>query len=168
MFKKICAALVAAFVVGSPAVVWAQSTVKWGQVGGWDIRVDRSVGNGCFAMQGYQDGTVLRIGFNMNAGSFYFTVGNAAWQALQPGAVYPVAFVFDNGSQYRGEMRGVQFGSSVFLLHNSISADFARDFMQRETMRIFYRGAQIAHLSMRNTYAAITEVANCQRVLARI
>jgi hypothetical protein len=166
MFNKFRAVLAAACIVGLPVTAWAQSTVKWGQVGGWDIRVDRSVGNGCFALQGYQDGTMIRVGFNMNSGSVYFTVGNAAWSSLQVGAIYPVVFVFDDASRYQGEMRGVQVGNSVFLLHSSVSAAFTRDFMQRESMRIFYRGAQIAHLSLRNTYAAIAEVANCQQAVA--
>jgi hypothetical protein len=34
--------------------------------------------------------------------------------------------------------------------------------MERSGLRVYYRGAPIAQLSLRNTYAALAEVAKCQ------
>jgi hypothetical protein len=57
------------------AVHWR--TAEWGQVGGWKIRVDRTLGNGgCFAFQSYEDGSVIRLGFNPERKTIYFLLGN--------------------------------------------------------------------------------------------
>src|SRR5262249_15597105 len=70
---------------------------------------------------------------------------------------------FDGAKTYNGEMRGEPLGKTVFLIHRDLSADFVKDFMQRNGMEVFYRGERIANLSLQNTYAAVAEVANCQR-----
>ena len=148
-----------------PASLSAQdtSTAKWGQVGGWSIRVDRSVGNGCFASQLYEDGTSLRVGFDKSKQTIYFMIGNAAWRSLEVGKVYRMRFVFDGEKSYNGELTGLKLGSVVFLDHSDVSIDFTKDFMQRNGVRVYYQGNQITHLSLSNTYAAIAEVLNCQR-----
>ena len=40
----------------------AQETVLWRSIGQWQIRVDASLGYGCFLVGSYTRGTVLRIG----------------------------------------------------------------------------------------------------------
>jgi len=37
--------------------------------------------------------------------------------------------------------------------------------MEISTMKIFYRGSQIAHLSLAGTYAALVEVVRCQQAM---
>ena len=130
-------------------------TAAWGQVGGWGIRVDQSLGNGCFAGQLYEDGTCVRMGFDLKKKSIFIMLGNAAWRSIEAGKVYQMTFVFDEQQKYSGEMVGVMMGDKVFLDHSSISTDFAKDFMERSTVRVGYRGSQIAHLSLRNTFAAM-------------
>ena len=162
-FAWIAASLVAA-VVSGPREVLAQTAPKWAQVGGWEIRVDKSVGNGCFAMQRYEDGTVVRIGVNVGQKSVYLLFLNDAWKSLEVGKIYPVRIVFDGVSSYDGEMKGHRLaGGALVLAHSNLSTEFVRDFMQRNSMQIYYHGSRIAALSLRNTYAAIGEVINCQK-----
>ena len=60
-------------------------------------------------------------------------------------------------------MEGQRLAKTVFFVHHNLNNDFLKDFMQRNTMEVFYRGDSIANLSLRNTYAAVGEVINCQR-----
>jgi hypothetical protein len=144
----------------------ADDTVKWGQVGGWAIMVDRTIGDGCFAMQVFERGTVVRIGFDMRNRHVYLFFAQDSWKSLEEGKVYPVRIVFDGSIPYDGEMRGQRLGNVVVLAHRNVSADFFRDFMQRNDLQVFYRGSELANLSLRNTYAAVSEVINCQKEIA--
>jgi hypothetical protein len=141
----------------------SNDTVQWGKVGGWDIRVDRTVGDGCFAMQVFARGTVLRIGFDVASRAIYLVFGHDDWTSLEVGKVYPVVIRFDSGQEYKGELEGQRLANTVFLVHHNLNNEFLKDFMQRNSMEIFYRGQSIANLSLRNTYAAVGEVINCQR-----
>jgi hypothetical protein len=86
------------------------------------------------------------------------------WKSLEVGKLYPVRIVFDGVSPYNGEMHGHRLaGGTLVLSHRNLSSDFVKDFMQRNGMRLYYQGSQIASLSLRNTYAAVGEVYNCQK-----
>ena len=139
-------------------------TADWGQVGGWKIRVDRTLGDGCFAFQSYEDGSVIRLGFNPERKTIYFVLGNPSWKSLEVGKRYLIVFEFDGFDRYDGELTGITIGDSrsVVLDHNNVSVKFTEAFMQRNVMRVYYQGNRIASLSLANTYAAIAEVLNCQ------
>lgn len=141
-------------------------TAKWGQVGGWDIRVDQTIGNGCYAAQTYEDGTTIRAGVNPENKSLFFTLANRAWRSLEIGKIYQLRFTFDGQSVFTGNLKAIPLGSNVALYHSDVSYEFTSAFMQRNSVRIHYQGTQIGHLSLRNTYAAMAEVVNCQVELA--
>jgi hypothetical protein len=163
----VAAALTAlALLAPPPAVAEETNTATWGTVGGWQIRVDRSIGNGCFAAQAYSDGTVVRLGFDMNRKVIYLVFGKEAWRSIEPGKVYHVDFEFDGVARYAGDLRGVRLGSSAFLDADDLTLAFTRDFMERSELRIYYRGVLINHLSLQNTHAAIGEVIHCQQEIA--
>lgn len=158
--------LILAAVLGVLAASTAQAqgtAARWGEVGGWAIRVDRSVGDGCYAHQSFTDDSQLRIGFDVKRKSIYFMIANPAWRSIEVGKIYSMQLVFDGQYKYNGEFRGVKMGDYVWLDHSDVSGDFAKDFMQRSGLHVFYQGARVARLSLANTYAAVTEVINCQR-----
>ena len=155
---------VAACLLAAPA--HAQNSAKWGEVGGWSIRVDRTIGDGCYAHQSYEDGTDVRVGFDMKKKSIFFMIANPAWRSLEVDRLYRMRLTFDDQQSYNGEFRGLRMGDLVWLDHSNVSAAFAGDFMQRNGLRVYYNGARIAGLSLRNTYLAVTEVMNCQREMA--
>lgn len=155
---------VAGCLLAAPA--HSQDSAKWAEVGGWSIRVDRSIGDGCYAHQSYQDGTEIRVGFDMKKKSIFFMIANPAWRSLEVDRLYRMRLTFDDQQSYNGEFRGLRMGDLVWLDHSNVSAAFAGDFMQRNGLRVYYNGARIAGLSLRNTYLAVTEVMNCQREMA--
>jgi hypothetical protein len=166
MIRALIVFMVCWLATGFSAV--AQQTAKWGQIGGWDIRVDRSLGNGCFALQQYEDGTIIRLGFDAKRKTIYFMLGNNAWRSLEAGKRYQLVFVFDGVDRYEGELAGTTLTNEtlVFLDHSNVSSKFTAAFMERNTMQVYYQGSRIGNLSLRNTYAAIAEVVNCQGQLS--
>ena len=70
--------------------------------------------------------------------------------------------MFDQARTYDSDLAAGPWGDSVVLGRAGLSGDFVRDFMERTALRVDYRGAPIALLSLRNTYAAVAEVAKCQ------
>ena len=162
---SLCSALLSVL-VASIARGDSNETAKWGQIGGWDIRVDRTVGDGCFALQVFEHGTIVRIGFDLTNRAVYLIFGNDKWKSLEDGKLYPVVIRFDDSQDYNGEMQGERLAKTVLLVQHNLNTDFLKDFMQRNTMEIFYRGDSIARLSLQNTYAAVGEVINCQHEIS--
>ena len=66
----------------------AQEGTLWKTVGDWDISVDATIGNGCYALASWNGGTVLRIGRNPEQNNFYFLIGNDKWTSLRDDQSY--------------------------------------------------------------------------------
>jgi hypothetical protein len=143
----------------------AQETPLWRTVGQWQIRVDASLGYGCFLVGSYTRGTVLRIGIDQQNGNGYVMVGNEAWRSLQVGNQYDLALRFDNNSPWRGRAtaRRIGNGDMVFLYLSFDRARFLVELARRNNMTIFYQGAVVTQLPLYGTNAAVQEMLNCQR-----
>ena len=102
----------------------AQDTLLWRTVGQWQIRVDKSLGYGCFLVGSYTQGTILRIGIDQQSGNGYVMVGNEAWRSLQVGNQYDLALRFDNASPWRGNATARRIGPATWCF--SICRSIAR------------------------------------------
>ncbi len=132
-------------------------------VGGWQIRVDPTVGNGCYAMQYDADGTGIRLGIDPDRHNLYLILGNPAWTSLEEGRTYRLRFVFDQAKTYDSDLEAGALGDRVVLARSGLGTDFVTDFVESVGVRIDYRGAPIAHLSLRDARAALTEMTRCQK-----
>ncbi len=165
MFVRIC--LLSVLLMGAlaaPAASEDRETTKWSQVGGWHIRVDLAK-DSCYAQQGYEDGTWLRIGFNMKNRAVYFALGNDNWRSLEAGKVYPAKFVFDDQKIYDSQLAAFAWGDRVVLGHTNVGAEFVGDFMEKAGLRIYYRGPQMVHLSLRDSHDALHQLIDCQKAM---
>jgi hypothetical protein len=148
-----------------PSAALAQDTALWRTVGQWQIRIDASLGYGCFLLGSYTRGTVLRIGIDQQNGNGYVMVGNEAWRSLQVGNQYDLAMRFDSNSPWRGRAtaRRIGNGQMVFLYLSFDRARFLIELARRNNMAIFYQGDLVTSLPLRGTNAAVQEMLNCQR-----
>jgi hypothetical protein len=145
MFARLCLlSILSMAAFAAPAFSWNDGMPAHAQVGGWQVRVDPAVGNGCFASQYYEDGTGIKLGIDPERHNLYLILGNLAWTSLEEGKTYRLRFVFDQAKAYDGDLE-------------------AGDFAESTGVRIDYRGAPIAHLSLRNARAALTEMTKCQK-----
>jgi len=143
----------------------AQNTPLWRTVGQWQIRIDASLGYGCFLVGSYTRGTVLRIGIDQQNGNGYVMVGNEAWRSLQVGNQYDLALRFDGAAPWRGRAtaRRIGQGDMVFLYLSFDRARFLVELARRNNMAIYYQGAVVTSLPLHGTNAAVQEMLNCQR-----
>ena len=149
----------------APSAALAQDTPLWRAVGPWQIRVDASLGYGCFLVGSYTQGTLLRIGIDQQNGNGYVMIGNEAWRSLQIGNQYDLALRFDGAAPWRGRAtaRRIGNGDMVFLYLSFDRARFLVELARRNNMAIYYQGAVVTSLPLRGTYAAVQEMLNCQR-----
>jgi hypothetical protein len=143
----------------------AQDTVLWRAVGQWQIRVDKSLGYGCFLLGSYTRGTVLRIGIDQQNGNGYIMVGNEAWRSLQIGNQYDLALRFDSTAAWRGRAtaRTIGSGDMRFLYLSFDRARFLVELARRLNLTILYNNQVVTQLPLHGTNAAVQEMIRCQR-----
>jgi hypothetical protein len=164
MFARLCLlSILSMGACAAPAFSWNDGMPAYAQVGGWQVRVDPAVGNGCFASQYYEDGTGIKLGIDPERHNLYLILGNLAWTSLEEGKTYRLRFVFDQAKAYDSDLEAGALGDWVVLGRSGLGTDFMTDFAESTGVRIDYRGAPIAHLSLRNARAALTEMTKCQK-----
>ena len=164
MFARLCLLSVLSMgAFAAPTFSWNDGMPAYAQVGGWQVRVDPAVGNGCFASQYHEDGTGIRLGIDPERHNLYLVLGNPAWASLEEGKTYRLRFMFDQAKAYDSDLEAGALGDWVVLARSGLGTDFVTDFVESTGVRIDYRGVPIAHLSLRNARAALTEMTKCQK-----
>ncbi len=137
----------------------------WAAVGNWDVSVDPTIGNGCYALASWNGGTVLRIGRNPQKDNFYFLVGNDDWRSISPDGSYDIQVQFGSRPVWDVSASGLQFnsGETVYLHAQSTKMDFIAEFQAALNMRISYNGKEIDNLKLNGSRRAWDEVEKCQR-----
>jgi hypothetical protein len=74
--RKLFIVILAVFGLNSAAS--AQEVVTWGEAGGWDVLVDKTLANGCFIQAEFEDGSLIRMGIDKEEGGGYVTAFNDA------------------------------------------------------------------------------------------
>ena len=156
-------------VVGACLLSWAvagaaraEDSDRWGNVRGWDIMIDRTLGNGCFIFSEFRDGTAIRLGFDRTKGDSYLMVGNRDWDKIEDGAAYDIEIRMDRAAPWTATATGVLMGSLPLLMARTDDVKFVAAFAKKNSIQVIYGGNTIAHLSLKGTFAAITEMLNCQ------
>jgi hypothetical protein len=164
MLKAMAAAAAAVCVaaVNVAPVMAASDAIRWGKVAGWDILIDPTLGNGCFIFTTYDGGTALRLGFSPDDGEAYLMVGNLKWGSIEHGKTYSVDLRMDRDTPWHATATGVDFDGVPLLMATTDDPDFLYDFAKKNSLQVTYRGTVVATLSLRGTYAAITEMVRCQ------
>jgi hypothetical protein len=158
----------AAFLACTSIPATAQDVVKWADVGGWPVIVDRTVGDGCFTYMEYNNGTVLRIGFNRSASQAYILVANQSWSSLETGKEYDLQLIFGRAEPWNGPATAVDFNGVTALWMNFTSVDVILEFMQKQGVEIWYSSRMVDHLSLKGSFAAFSEVLRCQEAMNAI
>ncbi|MDR6104070.1 hypothetical protein QE369_004267 [Agrobacterium larrymoorei] len=155
-----CAAM---FALPSPLL--AQSdTVPWKEVAGWTIRMDPTMGNACYLSTVYEDGTILRLGFNFLEGKceLYFSFGNAKWKSLEEGKEYPVRIQFDDETPWEAKASAAEINSYKYLQVGTHDPNFLVEFSKKLGLKAFYADKQIIFLRLKGSSKAIDEMLECQ------
>lgn len=136
----------------------------WKAVAGWKVRVDTTLGNGCFIHATFKGGTGFRIGFDAQEGGAYIILTNPDWRALENGKEYEIDIQFDSEEPWTGTATAMQFadGEPAMLWLGFDDADLYREAMRKTSVEFRYGGQRLAYLSLSGTYAALQEMLACQ------
>lgn len=145
----------------------AQATSQWDSVEGWSIRVDNSVGHGCYIHGRYDSGTNLRLGYDPQAGGMYVILGNPAWRSIEQGKVYQLTLRFDQLTSRRIDATGMPVNGSSALAFELGEGDFVRQFMERDVLTISYRDSEVDRLTLSGSFEAVEAMVQCQRQVDR-
>ena len=153
-------ALFAIFAFGAPAK--AEDSPLWSHSGDWEIRVDTTLDYGCFALAGYEEDTVLRIGLDPSEGNGYIMVGDPDWQSLEEGKDYAMRVRFGRATPWEAEASALRLGDLPVLVFRFSDITVIREFMRKREVAFIYRGRTITTLSLSGSYRAFEEVVRCQ------
>jgi hypothetical protein len=156
--KNTALAMVATFIANG---AFGQELTHWGASDYWEVLIDTTLGNGCLIQGEFQDGSLVRIGFDPNAGTAYVTAFNTAWGDIEPGTVYPITFTLD-GEQFDGEATGIYLGDIPGADVAFDNVDFFMSIAQRQNMTMFHDGAEVLSIDLTGTAAGLEAVLQCQ------
>lgn len=140
----------------------AQETSRWDSVGGWSIRVDNSVGHGCYIHGRYDSGTNLRLGYDPQASGVYVILGNPAWRSIERETVYELTLQFDQRAPRRIDATGIPVNGGSALAFNLSEGDFVQRFMERNVLTISYKGSEVDRLTLSGSTEAVEAMVQCQ------
>lgn len=159
MKKTIITAVIALSAVTTPAL--SQSLVPWGSSEYWDVLIDPSLGDGCLIQSEFDDGSVVRIGFDRNKGEGYLTAFNGAWGDIEEGAKYPILFQLD-GEDYDAEATGMYLNGVPGADIPFDNPDFLFDLARKYTMTVFNESGEVMAIDLTGSYQALEAAMECQ------
>lgn len=139
------------------------------EVGGWQIHVDTTIDNSCFAMAAYEGNSVFRIGFNVTLQNMYVLVGDPSWKSIEAGKSYDVGIEFGDEGKWNAEATGFSFDGETNQPYLWINVgidnadDFLDEFMREKYVAIYYQGKDILSLKLKGSFQAGSKLLECQR-----
>ncbi|OWU86241.1 hypothetical protein ATO6_05235 [Oceanicola sp. 22II-s10i] len=153
-------ALAASLGVSAPAVQ-AQDLVYWDTVGGWEILVDPTLGNGCLIQAEFDNGALVRIGFDRTEDLGYITAFHDDWGDIVEDQVYPITFDLD-GQSYDGEATGIYLegmpGADVYF----DNPDFLFDLARKNTLTLHNESGGVMSIDLEGSFVALEAAIDCQ------
>lgn len=132
----------------------------WKEVGRWEIRVDTTLGSGCFAIV-IDDERVFRFGINNTTSRFYGIIGKIGWESIEQEGSYSFDLEFDSEGAWEIPATGIDFGGIKGLSFEVGDALFVDEMVERRMMYVRYRGDQIMKLSMQGSARAVRVLRDC-------
>lgn len=139
----------------------AQSLEQWGASEYWDVMIDPTLGDGCLIQSEFDDGSVVRIGFDRNEGGGYVTAFNMAWGDIEAGETYSVLFALD-GQDYDAEARGIYLNGVPGADIAFDNPDFLFDLAQKYTMTLYSENGEVMSIDLTGSFNALEAAMECQ------
>jgi len=156
--KAIATTLLIGAMSHTPAL--AQSLEHWGSSDYWDVMIDPSLG-GCLIQSEFNDGSVVRIGFDRMEGGAYVTAFNGGWGDIEQGETYPVVFALD-GQEYDADAKGVYLNGVPGADIPFDNPDFLFDIAAKQTLTLYTDNGEVMSIDLAGSYKALEAAMQCQ------
>ena len=135
---------------------------KFGSVGSWGIYFDPSM-SGCFMISSYEDGLVLRIGYDARSSpSAYILVIREEWKSIISGKIYDAAFRIGNNSPWTGNFLGVDMSGSRGLAVVVSMEKLLAELSNSSSFQLYYKGKSISSGELGDVAGAVRALQGCQ------
>lgn len=131
-------------------------------VGDWNILVDETTGDSCFAQKDFEDGTRVQIGFDILRNGGFFAAYNSDWTQIEEGGAGTAKFEFGDArfaGDATGRMNDDLPGGYAFF----DNPDFVDEFAKRNSVKFSGESGVWFEISLSGTGQAIAAVRNCQK-----
>lgn len=139
----------------------AQDLREFGEASGWDVLIDPSKNMGCLIQAEFEDGALVRIGFDKNNGGGYVTAFNNAWGGIEEGKIYSILFDLD-GQEYDGEGSAVFLGDVPGIEIGFDNIDLFLDIMKKNVLSLFNENGLVMEISLEGSFNAMDFATECQ------
>lgn len=140
----------------------AQDLREFGTASGWDVLIDPGKSMGCLIQAEFENGALVRIGFDKKQGGGYVTAFNEAWGGIEEGTVYPILFDLD-GQEYDGEGTAVFLGDVPGIEIDFDNIDLFLDIMKKNVLSLFNENGLVMEISLEGTFNAMDFATECQK-----
>ena len=152
---------IAIFAVAAATAASAEELITWGEVSGWAILIDPSVGNGCLMERQFEDDTLVQFGTVPNRNGGFFAAYNPDWTDIEDGATGTIKFEFPK-IRFTGEVVGVAkeglYGGYAFFDNPNVTLEFGKN----KNIIIIGELGRTINVSLTGTMKAIQAVKQCQ------
>ena len=122
--------------------------------------IDPTMGNGCLIQAAYQDGSVVRIGFDRNEGMEYITAFNHAWGDIEAGAQYDIEFDLD-GDVFTGVATGIYLNDVPDADIYFDNPDFLFAIAEKYTLTLYNANSEVMAIDLGGTYVGLEAAIQC-------
>jgi len=154
----------AALLAASTSGAFAQDTIPWDvpEVRGWTIAVDTTLGGGCFMYTVFDGEASARIGFDLTSGNIYLLLADMDWTSIAANEAYDIDLQMGSRQGWSASATGGRLGDVPTLTVTSTDSSFMEEFASQSSIKVWYKDAEIMHLSLKGSMAAMNEVVRCQ------
>lgn len=162
--KRILSAISIALALGTTAALADDDTIPWGDgnVAGWDIAIDQSLGGGCYILAEFDGNTIVRIGFDPSNSDYYLILADDDWNSIEAEKEYDLVLTLGHRQPWDAQANGIMLGDQPALMVTSTDTDFIDEFSSQQNIKVEYNGDSIANLNLSGSAAAIRELIKCQ------
>jgi len=141
-----------------------RETTVWGNAGEWSVNVDHTLGDSCFALRYFDDGTAFRVGLDLRFGNqSYVMLSNREWASIEVEKNYPMTIQFDGLSPWEANATGMKLGDLTILYVPFEDTKFWGEFSSANAMRLGRNGRNFATMPLNQSANAVDQLIDCQR-----
>jgi hypothetical protein len=144
-------------------------TTLWSNTGDWVVFVDHSLGDSCFALKSFDDGTTFRLGLDLKyEKSSYVMIHNEDWASIEEGKEYPITIKIDNYDPWDAPTVGTRLGDLIMLYVAFDDTKFWAEFSAGRIMKLGRNSRDFASMYLGESEAAVEKVVECQDAANKI
>jgi hypothetical protein len=142
----------------------SNDAIQYANFDNWTVRIDPSLGGGCFMYTGYQDGFAIRLGFDARNDAIpYLILFGTHWNSVQKGEKYDVSVQLGTNPMWSAAMTGVNLDGLKGLYTAFKDKEFFSEASKSKQISIFYKNKYIDGGLLTGSNEAVISLLKCEQ-----